>query len=243
MCVLLLYPACLPSLQIVTDATGQDVVQNLFQEFKPTEMLPDVVNEPTLERLTRFIHDDLGQPQLQPTRYTVRALVSELFKFNASGTLCWNLAGTAPSAPHGGVSRTSSATTSATTRDASTEVAMVEMAATQRVFAHCAQPVVVQVESVLAEEKALLAATVDLRRPLATQAGAAHKKETLYEWAERLEFGDILPALKGVSTLRDVHFMVKHGKVTAASLKARGLPEITVLRFITAVDEVCCGMN
>lgn len=202
--------------------------------------LPNTVNEPTLARLTRFIHDDLGQRSVHPPHYTVRELVDELCKFNTSRTLCWTLVGVPaggaprkhdPSNGHGG-------TQSSLSRDLTTDVAMDEMAATQRVFARCAQPVVSQVESALTETTVLQPSPV---RPKSV-AGSSNmsKDQRLSDWLERLEFEEIKPALDGVSSLLDVHFLVAEGDLTAADLEAQGLPKITVRRFLREVKKVRC---
>lgn len=129
------------------------MISDLFATFDMAQ-LPNAVNEPTLARLTRFIHEDLRKPDVQPIRYTVRELVNELCKFNTSGTLCWLLTTTTleypaqQDAPHG----TSGLAVANGGSDTTTDVAMRKMAATQRVFAHCARPVVAQVEAVLASK-------------------------------------------------------------------------------------------
>lgn len=235
-------PAGHATTQVAPDATGQLVVHDLFATFDMAR-LPNVTNAPTLARLTRFIHEDLGQSELQPARYTVRELVSELCKFNTSGTLCWNLAATSKghrlqrSAPHGDRSRT----LPASLRDTTADVAMAEMAATQRIFAHCAQPVVMQVENVLAEESTVSAAALPAPTPRAPPSPAnkaASKGKELTEWLDRLEFEDFAPALDGLSSLRDVHFFVTRGELTAVGLEAHGLPRLTVKRFILEVEQV-----
>lgn len=217
----------------MSDATGQVVIHDLFATFDMIQ-LPDAVNEPTLKRLTRFVRDHLGYQNMKPTRYTVRELVSELCKFNTSGTLCWTLAestcgGGAPDGGH-------SSTPPAMRGDASTDSAMSGMASTQRVFAHCAQPVVKQVESVLA--KAQPTASPGAPKPSVVQKPSSSLDKELVEWLKRLRFEDFRPALVGISSLLDLHFVITEGELSAGHLEEYGLPKFTVKRFIREVQKV-----
>lgn len=208
------------------------MIQDLFATFDMAR-LPNAVNAPTLARLTRFVHDDLGFHNVEPTHYTVRELVSELCKFNTSGTLCWTLAGSTQSggAPHGGPSSFHSGVR----RDVTTDTAMSEMASAQRVFAHCAQPVVKQVESVLAQVQPVAPpVTPKPPVPLPTASG----DEELSEWLKRLRFDNVTSALDGIASLHDLHFAVTEGDLTAADLEERGVPKFTVKRFIRQVEQV-----
>lgn len=230
--------------QVASDAAGRIVIADLFATFDMTR-LPDAVNAPTLARLTRFIHDRLGYSDVEPTRYTVRELVTELCKFNTSGTLCWTMAGGTPgqhhagSGAHGGTpghDGTHGGTQTAVSRATTTGNAMNEMASAQRVFAHCAQPVVEQVETVLAEASRLPVLSPESTPRVAT--AVSRNDSTLTDWLERFQFKEFERVLDGVSTLLDVHYLVTEGELTAASLEADGFAKVTVRRFLREAQKV-----
>lgn len=203
-------------------------------------LLPNAVNEPTLARLARFIHEDLGYSDVEPTRYTVRELICELCKFNTSGTLCWVLSGSTRSrsrASHGGRGASQSTVSDDTTRNA-----MNEMASAQRVFARCAQPVVEQVESVLASAEPPAPHVVPVAPvplvPQSTPCTSSFLDEEVRDWLKRLRFEMFESALGGASSLLDLHFLVTDRELTAASLEEQGLPTLTIKRFIREVEKV-----
>lgn len=125
--------------EIKDDSFGRPDVQNLFQTFKESK-LPDVVNQPTLDRANQFLEDELklGRVALP---LTVRQIYAEMKKFNTSSTRCWDIY--AKSA-HG-----AKAGKGAITVDE--RVALDS--AKQRLFARCAAPVRAEVEKVISQRK------------------------------------------------------------------------------------------
>eukprot|EP00730_Choanoeca_flexa_P019819 TRINITY_DN9690_c0_g1_i5.p1 TRINITY_DN9690_c0_g1~~TRINITY_DN9690_c0_g1_i5.p1 ORF type:complete len:1279 (+),score=334.90 TRINITY_DN9690_c0_g1_i5:87-3923(+) len=84
--------------KIFEDNHGVPHIGNLFQEIDMLA-LPDAVNTPTQARLNRFLRDGL-KLSITARDLTVRGIVSEMMKFNASGSLCWDVFGTSG---HGGM--------------------------------------------------------------------------------------------------------------------------------------------
>eukprot|EP00049_Salpingoeca_infusionum_P016347 m.333389 g.333389 ORF g.333389 m.333389 type:complete len:354 (+) comp16063_c1_seq3:291-1352(+) len=84
--------------------TGVPSMDNLFVHFNAEHDLPNKVNKATHARLVEFCSDHL--PHLpEPKRKSVRKIVSETFRFNASKCLCWDIANKAGGAAHGGSRR------------------------------------------------------------------------------------------------------------------------------------------
>jgi len=66
-------------------------IGNLFDDLDMSS-LPDAINGPTQTRLNRFLRDDLKLAITAP-ELSVRGIVDEMMKFNASGSLCWDVFG------------------------------------------------------------------------------------------------------------------------------------------------------
>ena len=124
---------------IKDDPDGRPVVENLFNTFDD-KLLPDDVNQPTLNRANKFLEEELKLGRVAQA-LTVRQVYQEMKRFNTSSTRCWDIyAKTA----HG-----SKASKGAITVDER----VVLDSAKQRLFARCAPPVKAEVEKVLTQRK------------------------------------------------------------------------------------------
>ena len=73
------------------DNHGVPHIGNLFDDFDMIS-LPNAINGPTQTRLNRFLRDHLKLTITAP-ELTVRGIVAEMMKFNASSSLCWKVFG------------------------------------------------------------------------------------------------------------------------------------------------------
>jgi hypothetical protein len=175
--------------QITVSPAGCPVVGNLFTAFDFGQ-LPNVVNGPTYDRLCAFLRKDMKRDDLVPPAMSVRDVVEDIKKFNTSGTLCWAL---------------DQETTAGST---AVQDGLRDFGATQRVFAHCAKPVVAKVEAAVAMMPARMSSTSgDLAEWLASQ--------------DLLDFARPLKTL-GARVLKDLAFGVREGDITVESLIEAG---------------------
>ena len=135
------------------DNHGVPHIGNLFVDFDMSS-LPDAINGPTQTRLNRFLRDDLKLAITAP-ELSVRGIVAEMMKFNASGSLCWDVFGRNS---HGGVKTPSLMQTTS---------AQVEL---RRVASRCAAYVFSKVEEADAEHRQ--AGKADSRKTLPKRAKA-----------------------------------------------------------------------
>lgn len=122
---------------------GQATISNLFTTFDFGQ-LPDIVNQPTLDRLREFVAGDLNRKDIVIDPLTVRELVDEICKFNSSNTLCWELAHA-----HSGPKLAAAPPMYAAAAADSIDAAIKDTGDLHRVFARCAQPVKDEVTWVL----------------------------------------------------------------------------------------------
>ena len=136
------------------DNHGVPHIGNLFADFDMSS-LPDAINGPTQARLNRFLRDDLKLAITAP-ELSVRGIVAEMMKFNASGSLCWDVFG------HGGAKTSSLVETTS---------AQVEL---RRVAGRCAAYVFTIVEE--ADEERRQAGKAGNFKTLRTRANAKVRK-------------------------------------------------------------------
>lgn len=197
---------------------------DLFADFD-FDQLPNAVNQPTYDRLCRFLQTGLSQAHLVPPVMTVRAIVDSVKKFNTSATLCWLLAG--------GVGGEKS----------EWDDGLDAFGLTQRVFAQCAGAVLKKVEATVS---ATLAAEPDtscqtsathgeepsageiaLRQGAASDASVAPGVQldlVLMDWltAQKLpHLGSALQQL-GVSSFEDLLFGVEERDITPEVIVSAG---------------------
>lgn len=208
-------------MQKLEDQTGYT---SLFEELEEVE-LPDVVHEPTYQRMQRFLRQSLGREDIVPERLTVRALVAELCKFNTSGTLCWRLAkgDSAGSKPHG----------------AAVEQSVQAIGDAQRVFALCAAPVKARVVEVL-EELQRQPAVISARSP---PAALDWRTLSLEQWLTQLGYANLLAPLRalGAETVKDVLIAVDKGFLTTERLAGQGVGGMRAFSFIHEAQSVALG--
>lgn len=190
--------------QITSSASGRPVVGDLFATFD-FDQLPNAVNMPTYDRLCAFLRDDLRRPELLPPPISVRDVVEAIKKFNTSKTLCWVVA----QETSGGAA-------------AAQDDGLGDFGSTQRIFAHCAKPVLERVEEAV--------------RLVARSTATAHAQGSVHDlgrWLEALKLSDFEPALRmlGAEDAHDVRDGFAEGAITKEMLEARGMKPLRIIRL------------
>ena len=130
-------------------------MDNLFVHFKAETDVPDEVNQATHRELVEFCKKYLpAVPPPEPK--TVRRIVAEIFRFNSSKCLCWDLAGTSG---HGGPRRIESAKIQGAVQAAPSHTSLhdkiTQLSASTRsflrIFSICGKEVMGVLQSVLSE--------------------------------------------------------------------------------------------
>jgi hypothetical protein len=170
---------------------------------------------------------------------TVRQIVAELCKFNASSTLCWDLL------------KQTEVKSSADQLD----TAMHLNGALQQVFARCAQPVWRKVEEVVvseAEKSGVTAVPTPVpptTPPAALIPAAAHLQGLKADLVDFLklnsleESGSLLQALREmeISSMATVRAALKGGGLTLEELTTNGSKKAPAMQFLDAARTVRIG--
>jgi hypothetical protein len=208
---------CAPPLQItVSPSPGRPVVGDLFANFDFNQ-LPNTVNTPTYNRLCAFLRNDLELPELVPPCASVRDVGEAIKKFNTSKTLCWVVAREMSGGGTG-----------------AQDDGLGDFGSTQRIFAHCAEPVLERVEMAAARmtpTAATSTATTQLQGSAA--AVGADVVHDLGRWLQAVKLSDFEPALRklGAEDAHDVRDGFAAGAITKEVLEAEGLKTLRIIRL------------
>ena len=176
-----------------------------------------------MERLQSFVAEQLKLDISIVKPLTVKEIVEQLCRFNASSTMCWDILGKTAAAHGGGASKFAQA--------------MRQSGALLQVFAHCAEPVKDKVEEVL--EKNPISGAV----PHTTAA------TDLNSWLATLDLGDELATICtvlttfGITNLTGLRFAVSENELSLDILKQQGVRPIPAKMFISAANKMVSGMK